>query len=83
MCLVDVGSMWRAMSIYGWPESSNKHKIWELLNNINHQNESWLCFGDLNEIMFEAEKSGEGMQLAKYEDFLGYVELLQPYKFRI
>ncbi|CAL1410545.1 unnamed protein product [Linum trigynum] len=50
---------WRFTGVYGWPESGEKHQTLELINNLKeYWNGPWLCGGDFNYIMTDAEKQG-------------------------
>lgn len=50
---------WRLACFYGWAESSEKHLSWELLKTLcTASNLPWLVVGDINQILFEAEKEG-------------------------
>ncbi|XP_021713566.1 uncharacterized protein LOC110681747 [Chenopodium quinoa] len=51
--------LWRAMGIYGWPETENKYKTWDLMRNLKQSCDiPYLMFGDFNEIVSMAEKDG-------------------------
>ncbi|CAL1405446.1 unnamed protein product [Linum trigynum] len=55
----DTYGTWRFLGIYGWPEGSEKWLTWELLRSLAGQWEGpWLCGGDLNQVLTEAEKEG-------------------------
>lgn len=50
---------WRFTGIYGFPEDNQKWRTWRLLERLATENSmSWLCVGDYNEILSDAEKSG-------------------------
>ncbi|KAL2933374.1 Unconventional myosin-XVI [Bienertia sinuspersici] len=50
---------WTAIGIYGWPESSNKHKTLVLMNRLKEQcTTPCIMFGDFNEVVSMAEKEG-------------------------
>ncbi|KAL2902767.1 Tetraacyldisaccharide 4'-kinase, partial [Bienertia sinuspersici] len=51
--------VWRVSGVYGWLESSQKHKTWSLMKDLGEQSElPWMIFGDFNEVLFESEKKG-------------------------
>ncbi|XP_074306600.1 uncharacterized protein LOC141641852 [Silene latifolia] len=51
--------LWRAVGVYGWPETGNKHKTWELLRYAyNGSRVPMVFFGDFNEILSGQEKEG-------------------------
>ncbi|XP_057248181.1 uncharacterized protein LOC130590175 [Beta vulgaris subsp. vulgaris] len=51
--------LWRAIGIYGWPESGNKYKTWELMGNLKAKcTTPCIMFGDFNEVLCHAEKEG-------------------------
>lgn len=53
------GKEWRMTRVYGWPKSSQKHKSWDMIDNLGRDNDMpWIMGGDLNEILYEAEKKG-------------------------
>lgn len=50
---------WSISGIYGWPDTAQRDQTWQLLRALrNMVNDSWLCCGDFNEIMWNAEKKG-------------------------
>ncbi|XP_074278032.1 uncharacterized protein LOC141601636 [Silene latifolia] len=50
---------WRAVGVYGWPETSNKHKTWDLMRRICDSSQVQLIlFRDFNEILSTTEKEG-------------------------
>ncbi|KAL5570762.1 hypothetical protein UlMin_020359 [Ulmus minor] len=52
---------WRFTGLYGNPDSSLRTHSWDLLKFLgDFHSLPWLCGGDLNEILFEYEKSGGG-----------------------
>lgn len=60
-CLVreDEGRSWRFTSIYGWLESGQKDRTWELLNHLGKNfSDPWVVRGDFNEIFQSSEKRG-------------------------
>lgn len=43
------GEKWRLTGMYGYPEEENKHKTWELMEELKGVNDlPWLCLGDFN-----------------------------------
>ena len=45
------------LGFYGWPETQQKHKSWQLLEYLKTFAEGpWLCFGDFNAILHSSEK---------------------------
>ncbi|KAL5540880.1 hypothetical protein UlMin_043272 [Ulmus minor] len=50
---------WRFTGLYGNPDSSLRTQFWNLLKRLGDSSPmSWLCGGDLNEILFGHEKQG-------------------------
>lgn len=50
---------WRLTGFYGWAENNEKYKSWNLLRALqSDSNLPWLVVGDMNQILFEAEKEG-------------------------
>lgn len=51
---------WLCSGIYGWPQTYNKMRTWELLQYLKQTTTllPWVCFGDFNEIMWSREKAG-------------------------
>ncbi|XP_021842437.2 uncharacterized protein [Spinacia oleracea] len=50
---------WRLTCFYGWASAPDKHLSWELLRSIRNASLlPWLVVGDMNQILFEAEKEG-------------------------
>jgi hypothetical protein len=55
----DSGRTWFVSGIYGHPEECNKKKTWDLIRKIAADvNDMWICFGDINDVLAETEKSG-------------------------
>ncbi|KAL2932432.1 Helicase SEN1 [Bienertia sinuspersici] len=53
------GVEWRFVGIYGWPESSNKRRTWELLYTLcDTGGLPLLVGGDFNEVLSEWEREG-------------------------
>lgn len=51
--------VWRAVGIYGWSESENKHLTWPVMKNIkNASSIPCVIFGNFNEIVSMVEKYG-------------------------
>jgi exonuclease III len=52
--------VWRATSIYGYPNNSNKFLTCKLINHLSetNNNPNWLVFGDFNIILKSDEKMG-------------------------
>ncbi|XP_074302679.1 uncharacterized protein LOC141634383 [Silene latifolia] len=60
---------WRAVGIYGWPETSNKHKTWDLMRSLcNSSNIPIAFFGDFNEIVSMSEKQGGAIRRERHMD---------------
>ncbi|KAL2938555.1 Flagellar hook-associated protein 1 [Bienertia sinuspersici] len=63
-CAVDIINddrvvVWRAIGIYGWPDSTNKYRTWSLMTTLKADCTSpCLMFGDFNEIISLREKEG-------------------------
>lgn len=56
---VDDGSQWFFAGMYGFPEEPNKKKTQDLMKSLSGvTNGSWLCFGDLNDVLAAQEKKG-------------------------
>ncbi|MDV3146693.1 MAG: hypothetical protein Q8754_02525 [Sweet potato little leaf phytoplasma] len=50
---------WRFTGIYGFADTNQKKKTWDLLRLLdNSGNDPWLLGGDFNEILEDAEKEG-------------------------
>ena len=51
--------VWRAVGIYGWPETEHKYKTWELMRTLRGEGSlPTVIFGDFNEIVSMTEKDG-------------------------
>ena len=51
------GLAWMLTCFYGWPEASQKHKSWVLLNHLySFVDGPWCCIGDFNAILHSSEK---------------------------
>ncbi|KAL5540368.1 hypothetical protein UlMin_043037 [Ulmus minor] len=71
---------WRFTGLYGNPDTSLKTQFWDLLKRLGDSHSlSWLCGGDLNEILFEHEKRGGGARdlylLRNFRDAMEYCNL--------
>lgn len=50
---------WRFTGVYGFPKSSRKEEMWEMIRGLNHKfHLPWICTGDFNEILRGQEKMG-------------------------
>lgn len=65
------GKTWRFTGIYGFPETTQKQKTWDLMCKLRGpKNEPWLLGGDFNEITNDMEKLGGPRRKRKYlEEF--------------
>ena len=44
-------------AIYGFPESSNKNRTWELIRSVVPSHDvPWMCFGDFNDVLYPCDK---------------------------
>ena len=51
------GFAWMLTRFYGWPEVSQKHKSWALLNHLHSFVDGpWCCIGDFNAILHSSKK---------------------------
>jgi hypothetical protein len=56
---ISTGPSWKLTGFYGNPEAWKRHESWSLLRHISTLNPlQWLCVGDFNEIVEDAEKYG-------------------------
>lgn len=63
-------------SVYGNPNQSLRHHVWERLNRIGiHRKEGWCLIGDFNEILHNGEKLGEPRR--GMDTFLPFSNMLQ------
>lgn len=52
-------SSWRMSGVYGWSESSQKFRTWDLINQVGTNNDQpWVLGGDFNEILLDSDKRG-------------------------
>lgn len=55
--IVDGLNSWRFTGLFGSGEEGNKDKTWTLMRTLKNQgNLSWMCPGDLTEILYAYEK---------------------------
>nr|XP_023928295.1 uncharacterized protein LOC112039646 [Quercus suber] len=53
----EYGYAWMLTCFYGWPEASQKHKSWALLNHLrSFVDGPWCCIGDFNAIIHSSDK---------------------------
>ncbi|KAL0355668.1 UNVERIFIED_CONTAM: LINE-1 retrotransposable element O protein [Sesamum radiatum] len=56
-------SPWRFTGFYGMAEASKRTESWSLLRQLRSQSiRPWLCAGDFNEILLQAEKTGRSLR---------------------
>ncbi|XP_074297692.1 uncharacterized protein LOC141628446 [Silene latifolia] len=61
--------VWQAAGVYGWPETSNKHKTWDLMRSIcENSRVPIVLFGDFNEILSAQEKDGGAVRSERQMD---------------
>jgi hypothetical protein len=54
---------WKLTCFYGHPDSSKRHESWALLKHLHSFiPEAWLCIGDFNEVVEQAEKVGGNLR---------------------
>lgn len=52
---------WQFIGVYGFPKSSRKEEMWEMIRGLNHKfHLPWICTRDFNEILRGHEKGGGG-----------------------
>lgn len=62
---------WTCSGVYGWPETDNRTKTWNLLEYLRQTVQgAWLCIGDFNEILWSVEKRGGNPKSFYLWDFL-------------
>ncbi|XP_074336698.1 uncharacterized protein LOC141673868 [Apium graveolens] len=71
---------WKAIGIYGWPESSNKHYTWQFMRQLwSRSNVPVIIFGDFNEITSMPEKEGgsanRGRQMDAFREVIDFCQL--------
>lgn len=50
---------WFFTGIYGYPETSQRFKTWQLLRSLCRKNdEAWMVLGDFNEVLHHNDKYG-------------------------
>ncbi|OMO59710.1 reverse transcriptase [Corchorus capsularis] len=50
---------WRLTGFYGEADTGRRHLSWDLLRQfVLHDEKNWFCFGDFNELLWQAEKDG-------------------------
>ena len=58
------GFVWFMTGFYGWPETQQKHKSWQLLEYLKTFVEGpWFCFGDFNAILHSSENKVYGCHI--------------------
>ncbi|KAL2894806.1 hypothetical protein RDABS01_010715 [Bienertia sinuspersici] len=69
---------WRLTGVYGWSEGNQKHKTWNLLQDLGEQNNlPWAIMGDFNEVLLECEKKGGNpCDFASIQQFRSVVDQL-------
>lgn len=71
----DGGRKWRLTGLYGWSESGQKYRTWEMINSLgNGCSLPWVIGGDFNEVLFSSEKRGgnvcDSNNMAAFHDCL-------------
>lgn len=53
------GEFWRGTSLYGWAESGQKSKTWDMIRSLGSvPTLPWILTGDFNDVLYESEKQG-------------------------
>uniref|UniRef100_A0A803MIJ2 Endonuclease/exonuclease/phosphatase domain-containing protein n=1 Tax=Chenopodium quinoa TaxID=63459 RepID=A0A803MIJ2_CHEQI len=61
--------IWRAIGVYGWPKTENKHKTWEMMINLHSEcNIPCIMFGDFKKIVSMNEKDGGAVRRERLMD---------------
>ena len=73
MTEIESGKMWRASSVYGYPEITSTLETCDLIMSLSRDNElPWVCFRDFNMITAADEKrGGNDSNLTHMEAFHG------------
>lgn len=71
-----LGPKWKFTGFYGNPEAWKRYESWSLLRHISTLTPSmWLCIGDFNEIVEDAEKYGvQNRSRCQMEQFISTLE---------
>lgn len=71
------GFNWFVIEFYGWPEASQRGKLWALFNNLrSFVDGPWVCIGDFNAILNSSEKlSNTPPQQRLMDDFREALDL--------
>lgn len=78
--LRELSSSWKLTGFYGHPDHSRREESWNLLAYLQHFSpQPWLCVGDFNEIVDQAEKVGgpprSERQMEQFRDTLESCQL--------
>lgn len=70
------GFAWLLTCFYGWPEASQKHKSWALLNHLRSFIDGpWCCIEDFNAILHSSEKQSRfPPHFKQMDDFHGLLD---------
>ncbi|XP_010694404.1 uncharacterized protein LOC104907208 [Beta vulgaris subsp. vulgaris] len=61
--------LWRAVGVYGWPDTANKHQTWQLMRRLCAGDDTpMMVFGDFNEITSLNEKFGGAIRGENHMD---------------
>ncbi|XP_056698562.1 uncharacterized protein [Spinacia oleracea] len=68
--------IWKAIGIYGWPETEEKHRTWALMEEVKARSAlPTIMFGDFNEILGMSEKEGGVVRRERLiDDFRGAMD---------